>query len=94
MKDRTPSISNRQSTISILALGFGARRGRGGSVGSRKLFALSRDAPGLCLERDASEHDLRDHIRRTGTPDLTTDAFSKVTCGITSLDEALRMHSV
>lgn len=46
------------------------------------------------IARGASEHELRDYIRRAGTADLTTDALSKVIGGITSLDEALRMHFV
>lgn len=46
------------------------------------------------IVRGASEHDLRNHLRQSGTPDLTTDALTKASSGLTSLDEALKMHSV
>lgn len=46
------------------------------------------------IARNAPEHELRDYIRRSGTLDLTNDALAKVAAGITTLDEALRMHSV
>jgi type II secretory ATPase GspE/PulE/Tfp pilus assembly ATPase PilB-like protein len=44
--------------------------------------------------RGADEHELREMIRATGIPDLTTDALTKVTAGLTSLDEVTRMRSV
>jgi type II secretory ATPase GspE/PulE/Tfp pilus assembly ATPase PilB-like protein len=48
----------------------------------------------LQIARGAVEHELRELIRGSGTPDLMADALMKVCAGITSLDEAARMRSV
>jgi hypothetical protein len=61
----------------------------GPSAAPARCRTLLRD-----LAHSASEHDLRNHLRHSGTPDLTTDALTKVSSGLTSLDEALKMHSI
>jgi type II secretory ATPase GspE/PulE/Tfp pilus assembly ATPase PilB-like protein len=39
----------------------------------------------------STEQEIRDQIRQTGTPSLTTDALTKAASGLTSLDEARKM---
>jgi general secretion pathway protein E len=43
------------------------------------------------ITQGATEHEVREQIRRGGTPELTVDALAKVTAGLTSLDEARKM---
>jgi type II secretory ATPase GspE/PulE/Tfp pilus assembly ATPase PilB-like protein/nucleotide-binding universal stress UspA family protein len=48
----------------------------------------------VAIAGGTAEHELRDRIRRTGTSGLTTDALNKACNGVTSLEEAIAMHSV
>ena len=43
------------------------------------------------ISQGATEHEFREQIRRTETPDLNADALSKVAAGLTSLEEARKM---
>ena len=56
--------------------------------------AIADDEIRTEIAKGATEHELREQIRSAGTPELTADALSKACHGLTSLDEAIRMHSV
>jgi type II secretory ATPase GspE/PulE/Tfp pilus assembly ATPase PilB-like protein len=73
-------------------VGCPACRGKGfrGRIGIFEVVLADPDLVQL-ITQGATEQEVRDHIRRTGTPDLTLDALSKVTSGLTSLDEARKM---
>lgn len=43
------------------------------------------------IAQGSTEHEVRELIRRNGTPDLMVDALAKVSSGVTSLDEARKM---
>jgi type II secretory ATPase GspE/PulE/Tfp pilus assembly ATPase PilB-like protein len=73
-------------------VGCPACRGKGyrGRIGIFEVVLADANLVQL-ITQGATEQDVRDHIRRTGTPDLTLDALSKVASGLTSLDEARQM---
>jgi len=73
-------------------VGCPACRGKGfrGRIGVFEVVLADPDLVQL-ITQGATEQEVRDQIRRTGTPDLTLDALSKVTSGLTSLDEARKM---
>jgi general secretion pathway protein E len=73
-------------------VGCPACRGKGfrGRIGIFEVVLADPDLVQL-ITQGATEQEVRDQIRRTGTPDLTLDALSKVTSGLTSLDEARKM---
>ena len=68
-------------------------RGRGyrGRIGVFEVV-VAEDAFTDLISGGATEHELRRLIRETGTPDLTSDALTKVFDGITDLSEALAMR--
>jgi type II secretory ATPase GspE/PulE/Tfp pilus assembly ATPase PilB-like protein/nucleotide-binding universal stress UspA family protein len=73
-------------------LGCPACRGKGfrGRIGIFEVVLADADLVQL-ITQGATEQEVRDQIRRTGTPDLTLDALAKLTSGLTSLDEARKM---
>jgi general secretion pathway protein E len=73
-------------------LGCPACRGKGyrGRIGIFEVALADAELVQL-ITQGATEQDVRAQIRRTGTPDLTLDALSKVSAGLTSLDEARQM---
>lgn len=68
-------------------------RGRGyrGRIGVFEVVVAEDDITNR-ISGGATEHELRQMIRQSGTPDLTTDAMTKVRDGITDLSEALEMR--
>ncbi len=81
--------------LSFKAVGCSICRGTGcrGRIGVFEVV-LADDGFSQEIARGASERELREYIRRSGTPDLTTDALTKACNGFISFDEAIRMHSV
>ena len=68
-------------------------RGRGyrGRIGVFEVVVADDNLANL-IASGSTEHELRDLIRQSGTPDLTSDALTKVFDGITDLSEALAMR--
>ena len=73
-------------------VGCPACRGKGfrGRVGIFEVVLADAELVQL-ITQGATEHEVREQIRRAGTPDLTVDALAKVAAGLTSLDEARKM---
>ncbi len=68
-------------------------RGKGyrGRIGVFEVVVAEDDITNL-IASGSTEHELRQLIRQSGTPDLTSDALTKVRDGITDLSEALEMR--
>ena len=75
--------------------GCPACRGQGyrGRIGVFEVISADIELIRL-ITHGATEQDVREWIRRSGTPALTADALAKVASGLTSLNEARRMTSV
>jgi type II secretory ATPase GspE/PulE/Tfp pilus assembly ATPase PilB-like protein len=73
-------------------VGCPACRGKGfrGRVGVFEVALADAELAQL-IARGATERDVREQIRQSGTPDLSTDALAKVALGLTSLDETRKM---
>jgi type II secretory ATPase GspE/PulE/Tfp pilus assembly ATPase PilB-like protein len=54
--------------------------------------ALIREAIADAINESDSERNLHELLRSTGVVSLTTDALTKVSAGVTSIDEALNVH--
>jgi len=74
------------------SVGCPACRGTGyrGRVGVFEVALADAELVQL-ISQGATEHEVREQIRRSATPDLNADALSKVAAGLTSLDEARKM---
>jgi type II secretory ATPase GspE/PulE/Tfp pilus assembly ATPase PilB-like protein/nucleotide-binding universal stress UspA family protein len=72
--------------------GCPACRGKGfrGRIGVFEVALADAELTQL-ITSGATEHQIREQIRQTGTASLTTDALTKAACGLTSLDEARKM---
>jgi type II secretory ATPase GspE/PulE/Tfp pilus assembly ATPase PilB-like protein len=75
------------------ARGCGSCRATGyhGRVGVFEV-AVATEAIAESIDGGAPEEDLRDLIRSTGTPSLTTDGLTKAIEGVTTIEEVHQMH--
>jgi general secretion pathway protein E len=73
-------------------VGCPACRGKGyrGRIGVFEVVGADAELVPL-ITQGATEREVREQIRRGGTPELTVDALAKVAAGLTSLDEARKM---
>ena len=73
-------------------VGCPACRGKGyrGRVGVFEVVLADAELVQL-INEGATEHEVREQIRHSGTPDSNSNALNKVAAGLTSLDEAKKM---
>jgi type II secretory ATPase GspE/PulE/Tfp pilus assembly ATPase PilB-like protein len=73
-------------------VGCHACRGKGyrGRVGIFEVALADAELIQL-ISQGATEHEVREQIRRSGTPDLYADVLAKAAAGLTSRDEARKM---
>jgi general secretion pathway protein E len=73
-------------------VGCPACRGKGfrGRVGVFEVVLADAELVQL-ITQGATEHEVREQIRRSGTPELNADALAKVASGLTSLPDARKM---
>jgi general secretion pathway protein E len=50
------------------------------------------DALAKCVSAGAQMQQVRDAVRKTGTPSLLADALAKVAVGVTTVEEVLQFH--